>query len=425
MSPSRKPKVLLVSLFHPEIVRGGAQQICYELFEGLRAEGETDVTLLAAIDETTPSFYKSGARITGFDARPGEFLFLSRDYDYTWHRNPNPILIESFAVFLETIRPDVVHFHHFLLLGLDLLSLTRRVLPKARIILTFHEFLSICAADGQMVRKLDGSLCTRVSDVRCHQCFPHVSPEHFFMKRQWTARHLGVVDHFTTPSRFMIEPFVDWGLDRARITHIPNGQADRSRPMPPRPKGPANRFGFFGQMVDAKGIHVLLEAVTLLRAEGFEDFIVEINGGNLRFASEKRRAEIEAFQAEEEARDPADRRVIFNGSYHPDDLHRRMARIDWCLVPSVWWEIFGLVISEAWNFRRPVIVSDVGGPAERVTHGQNGLVFPMGDARALAATIHRACTEQGLWETLSDGITPPPARAKMVDAFLTLYGSPA
>jgi len=29
-------KVLLISLFHPELVRGGAQQICYELFEGLK-----------------------------------------------------------------------------------------------------------------------------------------------------------------------------------------------------------------------------------------------------------------------------------------------------------------------------------------------------------------------------------------------------
>jgi hypothetical protein len=33
---SDKKTVLLVSLFHPELVRGGAQQVCYELFEGLR-----------------------------------------------------------------------------------------------------------------------------------------------------------------------------------------------------------------------------------------------------------------------------------------------------------------------------------------------------------------------------------------------------
>ena len=41
-------------------------------------------------------------------------------------------------------------------------------------------------------------------------------------------------------------------------------------------------------------------------------------------------------------------------------------------------------------------------------------------ARALAATMRRACTEEGLWQLLSDGITQPPARADMVDAFLAL-----
>ncbi len=416
-----RPKVLLVSLFHPEIVRGGAQQVCYELFQGLQARGDIDVTLLAAIDEKLPAFYKSGARVTGFDGRPGEFLFLSRDYDYLWHRLPNPALVDSFAEFLDLVRPDIVHFHHFMLLGLDLLSLTRKVLPECRIVLTFHEFMAICAADGQMVRPVDGSLCTRVSDVRCHQCFPHLGPEHFFMKRQWTARHLAAVDVFTTPSRFMIEPFVSWGLPRARIAHVPNGMADRSRPIPPRGPHPANRFGFFGQMVDAKGIHVILDAVTLLRAEGFDDFTVEINGDNLRFASAHRRAEIEAFQAEEAARPPAEQRVRFNGSYHPDDLHRRMARVDWCIVPSVWWEIFCLVISEAWSFRRPVIVADVGGMAERVTHEVDGLVFAMGDARALAETMRRACTQDGLWQRLSAGITPPPTRTAMVEGFMALY----
>ena len=40
-------KVLLVSLFHPEIVRGGAQQVCYELFQGLKERDDVDVTLLA------------------------------------------------------------------------------------------------------------------------------------------------------------------------------------------------------------------------------------------------------------------------------------------------------------------------------------------------------------------------------------------
>ncbi|MDQ2802529.1 MAG: hypothetical protein M3Y41_07535, partial [Pseudomonadota bacterium] len=58
-------KVLLVSLFHPELVRGGAQQVCYELFEGLKERDNIEPTLLASIDASLPALYKSGARITG------------------------------------------------------------------------------------------------------------------------------------------------------------------------------------------------------------------------------------------------------------------------------------------------------------------------------------------------------------------------
>ena len=104
-----------------------------------------------------------------------------------------------------------------------------------------------------------------------------------------------------------------------------------------------------------------------------------------------------------------------NGSYHVDQLASRMSRIDWCIVPSVWWEIFGLVISEAWMFGRPVIASNVGGMKERIRDGVDGLHFNVGDARSLAETMRRAATEDGLWEQLVDGITPPPSREEMTE----------
>jgi len=76
-----------------------------------------------------------------------EHLFLSRDYDYTWHKASSHALIESYAEFLQLIRPDVGPFPPFSTgWGIDLLTLTRRVLPKARIIFTFHEFMAICDA---------------------------------------------------------------------------------------------------------------------------------------------------------------------------------------------------------------------------------------------------------------------------------------
>jgi hypothetical protein len=43
-----RQKILLVNLFHPELVRGGAQQACYELFRGLQERSDVEVTLLTS-----------------------------------------------------------------------------------------------------------------------------------------------------------------------------------------------------------------------------------------------------------------------------------------------------------------------------------------------------------------------------------------
>ncbi len=416
----------MISVFHPELHRGGAQQITYELFKGLKARPDIEPFFMAGVDPSQRAFYKAGARITGFDGRDGEFLFLTEGYDYWWHKTSSPLLLESFADFLRLIRPDVVHFHHFLVLGLDLLTLTRRVLPDVRIVFTFHEFLSICAADGQMVRTFDKSLCTHASPVRCHQCFPERGPDQFFMRELWVKRHLSVVDAFTVPSRFMIDFYTRWGLPAERISHVTNGQPDYSGGVhPAEERQPRNRFGFFGQLVDNKGVWVILQAVRRLRAEGFTDFTFEINGDNLKYASEARRTEIELFMAEEEARPFEERIVFFNGSYHVDQIGPRMARVDWCVVPSTWWEIFGLVISEAWMFRRPVIASNVGGPAERIRHEVDGLLFDLGDARSLATTLRRASGEAGLWARLSAGITLPVDRDAMSALYCGIYAAEA
>ena len=53
--------------------------------------------------------------------------------------------------------------------------------------------------------------------------------------------------------------------------------------------------GFLGSLFDIKGVQLVLRAVRQLRAEGFIDFVVEVNGGNLDYATEACRAEIESF----------------------------------------------------------------------------------------------------------------------------------
>jgi glycosyltransferase involved in cell wall biosynthesis len=423
-APSRaqKKRVLLISHCHPELLRGGAQQVCYELFQGLQEEADVEPFHLAATDHSYPALYKQGACITGFDGRENEFLYLSADYDPVWHRTTSPRHIAAFTDLLETIRPDVVHFHHFMLLGIDLLTLTRTVLPQCRIVFTFHEFFTMCDARGHMVRLTDGSLCEQPSPVRCHQCLPYHSPDHFLMRKMWFMRHLSVVDRYACPSHFQVAHHVAWGIDPSKIFVVPDGEHNQSRTtLPAPPEGLKNRFGFFGQFVDAKGVHIILRAVDILRTGGFTDFKVELNGDNIRFATAPVREEIEAFIAAESKRPVPQQIVSNNGAYQVEQIEPRMLRIDWCLVPSIWREAFGLVISEAWMFKRPVICSDVGSMAERIQHDVNGLHFQVADPRSLAAAMHRAATEPGLWEKLSGATPQPPSRADMVKGYRALY----
>ena len=70
----------------------------------------------------------------------------------------------------------------------------RRVLPDAPIVYTLHEFLPICHRDGQMVRTSATELCTEASPRRCHECFPEISQQEFFLRERFVKAHFEHVD---------------------------------------------------------------------------------------------------------------------------------------------------------------------------------------------------------------------------------------
>jgi hypothetical protein len=102
-------------------------------------------------------------------------------------------------------------------------------------------------------------------------------------------------------------------------------------------------------------------------------------------------------------------------------MSRLFSEVDWVVVPSVWWENSPLVIQEAFLHQRPVICSNIGGMAEKVTDGVNGLHFRTGDPLNLAETIRRAVTTRGLWKKLVAGIPEVCRVEDEVDELSGLY----
>ena len=98
-----------------------------------------------------------------------------------------------------------------------------------------------------------------------------------------------------------------------------------------------------------------------------------------------------------------------------------MARVDWVVIPSIWWETGPLTVGEAFQHGRPVICSDMGGMSEKVTDGLNGLHFRRGDPDDLADALRRAAADPGLWDRLRRGIPPVQTMAEHVEALSRHY----
>ena len=167
----------------------------------------------------------------------------------------------------------------------------------------------------------------------------------------------------------------------------------------PAEERPHNRLAFFGQANPYKGLQVLLGAMSRLHGPR-PDIQLTLHAANLELQHEQWR---EAFHHLLGEAGP----TVFNrGAYNHAAVPRLMSEADWVIVPSLWWENSPLVIQEAFLHGRPVICSDVGGMAEKVTDGVNGLHFRIGDPQSLADTILRGVDTPGLWEQLQSGIPP-------------------
>ena len=185
------PKVLYICHNHPGVRAGGGEMYAHELFRAVRDAGEFDpIFVTKAGPPFSDQLPNEGTRFGVIDFDPREYSFYTRREEWDFllgTARRKGLYIDDWRQFLEAQMPDVVHFQHTLFLGLDMLRVTRRMLPEAPILYTLHEFMPICHRNGKMVRTDDvrgagGELCDHASPLRCHECFPNISAQSFLLR---------------------------------------------------------------------------------------------------------------------------------------------------------------------------------------------------------------------------------------------------
>jgi glycosyltransferase involved in cell wall biosynthesis len=416
---SMADRILIIAHGHPEQSPGGGEIAAYSLFQELKRTDGVEAYFLAWAGAGAPQ--RASTPFSTFRGRNDELLFAADAFDHFWFLQPIDATVrDRFAFLLRQINPDIIHFHHYSKIGLELIALARRLNPRVRIFVTLHEYLAICHHNGQMVKTGNFALCEEANPRDCAACFTDIAPTEFLLRKLFIQAHFAKVDRLIAPSEFLRRRYIAWGLPSRQIVLLENG-TPVCRPPPPRPCAdgePRAIFGFFGQINPYKGLLQLLTAFDYLGqlpAEVTRGIRLIVHGANLETNSPDYVGAVHELLAR------TAERVHFAGPYDRRDLGGLLAAVDWVVVPSIWWENSPLVIEEALAHRRPVVCSNIGGMAEKVRWGHDGFHFPVGNPFELARLLVRLAGDPAIWNHLQTTIRQPLTTARSAVQHLELF----
>lgn len=288
--------------------------------------------------------------------------------------------VREFDRLLSEFKPDVVHAHELFPL-ISPWILPRCVKAGVPIVYTAYDFRITCPMATHFSH---GEICHRCLGGREHwavmrNCRNNYAESLAFALRSSIARRFGLlssnVSEFIVLSKFS----KDWLLkeaeiDRERINVIPC-----SIPLPDTPTDPAagEYIAFAGRAVPEKGLGLLIEAarkanLPLKIANKLAEFPTVAPGDLIEYVSPNSPEELAEFY--------------------------RAARI--VVVPSMWYETFGIVAAEALSHGVPVVASRVGALQDTVQDGITGLLFELNNVDDLTEKIVRLWNDEALCRTL-------------------------
>ena len=256
-------------------------------------------------------------------------------------------------------RPDIVHAHWVLPMGLVAVLATPRPIP---VVVTVHGS-DVLDLQGGVLDRLKAFVLSRASLITCNGSITEAA-------------------------------LLRLGVPRAKIRRIPMGAAA----APGATHGlelPAERFKllFAGRLFSGKGLGDLLAALALLDESDRPLLLVAGTGPEeARFREAARELGI----AES---------VRFLGGLEHRRLLALMAAVDAVVVPTRSAELIeaqGLVVAEGMLAGTPVIATTGGGPEDHIRDGENGLLVPPADPQRLAAAITWVHQNPTLAATLSE-----------------------
>lgn len=324
----------------------------------------------AVIDVTSRVLESNGheSRVVMKSSRDLENSLVKR-FGAFWTGAYNGATYREMQRLLESDRPDIVHVHSvYPMFSPSVLLACRHA--GVPVVMTVHTHNLTCPTWFHLRNGKTCEKCMGGREYQCvvHNCRSNVLESMAYALRSFVARRFRLfhdnVDILMVPTKFSKTMLLRAGFARDQVMVVPNPTAVTETPAD-RPLG--DYVAFAGRVSAEKGVDVLLAAAALMPQLTF------------KIAGDGPALEAMMSQA------PAN--VEFMGRLGYDDLlgFYKMARM--LVVPSVWFEPFGMVAADAMALGLPVVASRIGGLPDVVEDGVTGLLFEPGNAADLAAKV--------------------------------------
>lgn len=203
-------------------------------------------------------------------------------------------------------------------------------------------------------------------------------------------------EHILFPSKFMMDEFAAKNItaNHARVIY---GAIDTDLYLQDHIKSNADKEEIFllfvGRLSEEKGVHITIRALGLLaRNHGFQNIRLTIVGnGELGYVS---------FLHDLAKKEGVAHLIQFMDAQPKEALPAIYHKADIFLFPSIWAEPFGRVLVEAMASGVPVVGAQVGGASEILSAGQNALTFTTNDSADFAEQLKRLIENPGLRDKL-------------------------
>lgn len=259
-----------------------------------------------------------------------------------------------------------------------------RILRREPVAAVHAHWLIPQALCAQVARRLGGRHVPVVCTVHGADLFAFNHPWLRWLQRTLANR----CERVAAVSEAVRAELVARGVDAHRIRVLPMGVPVPAEATPPR--GDGDHLVFAGRLVGKKGVDVLLRAFREIRAARPRVRLTIAGGGPERARHEGLAGELGVAPA-----------VAFTGPAPHEDVLALLRDATVVVVPSVVaeggdTEGLGLVAIEAMAAGSPVVASDLPAIRGFIDDGATGLLFPAGDAGALARAVVRLLDDGAL-----------------------------